>query len=129
MIVHTSLGQTICIRTRESIGFSWQSLRHSIVCVQNFWWSQLVVQFPHGWTTKTLHHQSILLIKGEKICLYVLPLRMVHFGVSPNQNGSSWVVFLHLVQQFCVYNSKSTIRKVYMNYYYLQDVLFLDSTH
>ena len=80
MIVHTSLGQTICIRTRESIGFSWQSLRHSIVCVQNFWWSQLVVQFPHGWTTKTQHHQSILLIKGEKIM----------FVCASNQNGSFW---------------------------------------
>ena len=118
MIVHTYLGQTICIRTRGSIGFSWQSLCAKIL------WSQLVLQFPHGWTTKIQHHQSILLIKQEKICLYLLPIRMVHFGVSPNQNGSSWVVFLHLVEQFCVYSTgiprcmrTTTIYRMY--YFYI----------
>ena len=41
-------------------------------------WSQAVVQFRHGWTTTTQHHQSILLIKGEKNMLVCVS----------NQNGS-----------------------------------------
>ena len=92
----------------QNKGIHWFFMAISVpfhcLCAKNLW-SQLVLQFPHGWTTKTQHHQSIRLIKGEEICLYVLRIRMVHFGVSPNQNGSSWVVFLHLVEQFCVYST------------------------